>query len=142
MCAKTRKGCLFSHQLLKGRAFAIQEAITVLALVAQKFDIIADDPTYELDIKSTLTIKPKGFKIRVVPRAGKPKMYAAPTRSVIQPEPGSENVLASSKPQESTQPLYVFYGSNTGSSESFAQRIASTGSKSGMLNFIFDRFYV
>lgn len=103
----------------------------MLALVARRFDIVAEDPTYDLQIKSTLTIKPKGFRIRAIPRVGKPKLYVTPSRSVLQPEPSSDNVVRASKPQTGAQPLYVLYGSNTGSSEAFAQRVASTASKSG-----------
>ena len=48
--------------------FAMQEAQLVLAMMLQRFDIVFDDPAYQLEIKETLTIKPHGLKIRARPR--------------------------------------------------------------------------
>ena len=53
-----------------GRAFAWQEALLVMAMLLQNFDFRADDPSYDLRIKSTLTIKPEGFYMRATLRKG------------------------------------------------------------------------
>lgn len=44
-----------------GRPFAWQEALLAVAVLLQNFDFRLHDPSYELAIKSTLTIKPKDF---------------------------------------------------------------------------------
>jgi cytochrome P450/NADPH-cytochrome P450 reductase len=41
-----------------GRAFAWQHALLVLVLLLQSFDFSMYDPSYQLRIKQTLTIKP------------------------------------------------------------------------------------
>jgi len=51
-----------------GRAFAMQEATLVLAMILQRFDLAMDDQTYQLDVKETLTLKPDGFYLRFVRR--------------------------------------------------------------------------
>src|SRR5262249_209914 len=45
-----------------GRAFAWQEALLVVALMLQRFDIRHTSP-YKLVVKETLTLKPEGLKI-------------------------------------------------------------------------------
>ncbi|KAF7351739.1 Fatty acid hydroxylase [Mycena sanguinolenta] len=87
------RGCI-------GRAFAWQEVSLVMASVIQKFDLSLVDPSYTLQIKQTLTVKPKGLYIHAAPRAG---------------GGGAATGV----------PFYVLYGSNTGTSEAFAQRIAN-----------------
>ena len=98
------------------------------------------DPSYKLQIKQSLTIKPKDFHIRVSPRArtstgstrvpsGVPaaSLSAAPQTSPHE----SVNAVASAA-TAATIRLYVLYGSNTGTSESFAQKIASNALQHGM----------
>lgn len=48
------RGCI-------GRPFAWQEAILTTAMLLQTFNFRQDDPSYTLQIKQTLTIKPKDF---------------------------------------------------------------------------------
>ena len=93
-----------------------------------------DDPTYTLQLKQTLTIKPKDFYIHAIPRKDKPRIIAAPSTVISQamgiPSSGG-SLLASKNTERPGQPLYVLYGSNTGSSEAFAQRIASDAASHG-----------
>ncbi len=103
-----------------GRAFAMQEAMLVLALTLQRFDLIENDPSYQLKIKQTLTIKPEGFFIRVK-RRGNAIYRASSIAKMERPEP-TETAVHATKP---LIPLLVLYGSNAGSAESFARRMAS-----------------
>ncbi|KAJ6505385.1 fatty acid hydroxylase [Mycena sanguinolenta] len=113
------RGCI-------GRAFAWQEVILVLATVFQRFDLTAADPSYTLQLKQTLTIKPKGFHIHARRRADKPMFYATPSSTL---KVGATTTIHEGSTVPATtsalKPLYVFYGSNTGTSEAFAQRIAN-----------------
>ena len=42
-----------------GRAFALQEAQLVMAMLLQNFNFRLDDPNYEMKVKQTLTLKPE-----------------------------------------------------------------------------------
>ncbi|OSC98018.1 bifunctional P-450/NADPH-P450 reductase [Trametes coccinea BRFM310] len=118
------RGCI-------GRPFAWQEAQLALISIIQRFDLVMHDPTYELQLKQTLTIKPHNFYIHALPRKNRPRLLAAPSTSASlhRESRGSDTQdQASAVVTADTaklQPLYVLYGSNTGNSESFAQRIAS-----------------
>lgn len=62
--------CIFTliPFVVQGRPFAMQEAIMALAMILQKFNFELADPDYELEIKQTLTLKPKNFFIHAIPR--------------------------------------------------------------------------
>ncbi len=102
-----------------GRLFALQEATLVLAMVLQRFDFIDGHDT-PLRIKETLTLKPDGLFVRVRPRADRP----------VPPSAAPVPVAPVALPHHGT-PLRVLFGSNTGTAESFAQRIAESGRRSG-----------
>ncbi len=120
-----------------GRPFAMQEACLVLGLLLNKFDVFEADPSYQLQVKETLTLKPEGLFIRVKRREGtrsKPNAslsaHQATVSSTLKKETSvlsSGSVLAKGSLSEmsGTQtPLLVLYGSNGGSSEAFANKIA------------------
>jgi cytochrome P450/NADPH-cytochrome P450 reductase len=48
----------------------MQEALMAMALIVQRFELSLDDPIYILQLKSTLTMKPAGLKIRASLREG------------------------------------------------------------------------
>ena len=114
--------------------------LLVAALVFQRFDVTLDDPSYELVIKQTLTIKPKDFRIRVAPRAGRgpplPRPSTFSTRSAKSVTKSAETAGSGSvSPTEAKHPVHVMYGSNTGTSETFAQRIVNAAAARGMRLF-------
>ncbi|KAG8832855.1 hypothetical protein FRC17_000510 [Serendipita sp. 399] len=113
-----------------GRAFAWQEAIIAIATLFQRFDFVLADSEYDLRLKQTLTIKPDEFYIHAIPRSGVAPMVLG----AQQPVPKSLSPLASNTAPEHAEGrvgLNVLYGSNTGSSEAFAQRIASAAASKG-----------
>ncbi|KAG9088708.1 hypothetical protein FS749_001951, partial [Ceratobasidium sp. UAMH 11750] len=113
-----------------GRPFAWQEALIAVATIFQKFDLTPVDPSYTLQLKQTLTLKPKDFKFYAIPRKGAPSfsVATASTQSTTGAEPGKDVVGTSG---DSRSPMYVFYGSNTGSCEGFAQNVASEAASKG-----------
>ncbi|KZT69908.1 cytochrome P450 [Daedalea quercina L-15889] len=133
----------FGMRACIGRAFAWQEMMLTAALIVQRFDVTMDDPSYELVIKQTLTIKPRDFRIRVAPRRDKgapvprPATFT-PRASAFRGAAGSTSTTgsASAGGGAARQPVYVLYGSNTGTSETFAQRVvngaAARGFRAGM----------
>ncbi len=119
-----------------GRPFAMQEAQLVLAMMLQRFDIVMDDPSYQLEIAETLTIKPHGLKIRARSRqpggtggtGGFAMRSAVPgvTQKLVR-DPAADQV----KLPDDAPKLLVLYGSNTGSCEMFARRIAADAPRQG-----------
>ncbi len=104
-----------------GRQFAMQEATLVLAMMLQRFELV-DAHDYQLKVKETLTLKPDGLTIRVRRRA--PVELVETT-----PEP-ADTVAATPRAHHGT-PLRVLFGSNSGSSEAFARRIATDAERRG-----------
>ncbi|QRN97958.1 cytochrome P450 [Archangium violaceum] len=117
-----QRGCI-------GRPFAMQEAVLVLAMLLQRFKLI-DHTRYQLHIKETLTLKPEGFRMRVRVRddAERTVVDLRPVTPVTAPE---KPTWTSGPVARHGTPLLVLYGSNTGSSEAFAQRIASDAAVQG-----------
>ncbi|GAA5134781.1 bifunctional cytochrome P450/NADPH--P450 reductase [Pseudonocardia adelaidensis] len=109
-----------------GRGFALQEAQLFLAMLLQRFDLEPADPAYELVIHETLTMKPEGFTMRV--RRRPVAIVDAGVRSA-----GDE--AAAERPEPAVTgngvPIRVLYGSNSGTSEAFAQRIANDARRRG-----------
>ncbi|KAI0085847.1 cytochrome P450 [Irpex rosettiformis] len=118
------RGCI-------GRPFAWQEAQMVIVHIIQRFDIVMDDPTYDLKLKQTLTIKPKDFYIHAIPRKDKAAVVATPSSTLLRDRSNQVSRPISIADSETRKPLYVLYGSNTGNSEAFAQRITSEAGAHG-----------
>ncbi|TFK90994.1 bifunctional P-450/NADPH-P450 reductase [Polyporus arcularius HHB13444] len=121
------RGCI-------GRPFAWQEAQITLVTIMQRFDLVLHDPTYELELKQTLTIKPHNLYIHALPRKDKPRLLATPSTTLISGDSSRERASSGATvagDAASLHPLYVLYGSNTGSSEAFAQRLASAAASHG-----------
>ena len=113
-----------------GRSFAMQEAILILSMLLQRFDISEANPNYELKIAESLTVKPDGLYIKAKRREHKIVTNNLPL----------EAKLTKTKPsivnKKEQTPLLVLYGSNMGSSENFAQQIAADASQFGFKSTI------
>ncbi|KAJ4289342.1 hypothetical protein N0V88_007093 [Collariella sp. IMI 366227] len=115
-----------------GRPFAWQEAIIVMAVLLQNFDFVLDNPSYEFKIKQTLTTKPKDFYMRAVLRHEQTPTELEHRLS------GGRTSRTNSKATATTtagakqgKPMSIFYGSNTGTCESLAQRLATDAASHG-----------
>ncbi len=109
-----------------GRQFAIQEAVLVLGMILQRFQLF-DHTDYQLNIKETLSLKPHDFRIKVRPR---PEAFrgTGPVAGADMPEPQTGKTAMRAK---HGTPLYVLYGSNLGTSEGFAMQMAQMGEVNG-----------
>ena len=115
------RGCI-------GRPFAWQEAVLVTAMVLQYFNFELEDPAYNLQIKATLTIKPKDFLMKASLREGwtATKIEQSLSGSIRSEAPTKKDRTAVGKQEKAEgKPFTVLYGSNSGTCESFAQALAA-----------------
>lgn len=114
----------FGQRACIGRRFAMQEALLMLATALHRFDFVGD-PSYQLAVKETLTLKPEGLTLKVkrrVPRTAPEAHHGAPVEA--QEAPKQRNAA-------SQRALRVLYGSNMGASEGFARQMASFAEERG-----------
>jgi cytochrome P450/NADPH-cytochrome P450 reductase len=114
-----------------GRPFAMQEALLVLSMILRRFDLVFDDPSYELKVKETLTLKPDGFRVRARRRDGSPFRLRSAVPSAPQKALQPASAPGPTRAAGTLTPLLVLFGSNTGSGEAFAQRIGSDAPSHG-----------
>jgi cytochrome P450/NADPH-cytochrome P450 reductase len=123
-----------------GRPFAWQEMILGLAVLVQNFNFVMDNPSYTLHVAQTLTVKPKDFYVRAIPRDGlTPAQMEArlagayhgagvaskPNRAKSSPAANEEAEV------ETGKKVAIYYGSNSGTCEFMAQRLASDSAVHG-----------
>jgi cytochrome P450 / NADPH-cytochrome P450 reductase len=112
-----------------GRGFAMHEAALALGMILQRFKLI-DVNRYQMVLKETLTIKPDGFKIKVRPRTERDRgAYAGRTASASVVSAATAP-RARARPGHNT-PLLVLYGSNLGTAEELATRVADLAEVNG-----------
>ncbi|KAK6531769.1 hypothetical protein TWF694_002938 [Orbilia ellipsospora] len=120
-----------------GRPFAWQEMLLVLATLFQNFDFHMADSGYKLAIKQNLTIKPKDFYMKARLRHGLTPIslqHALGGGQAAGPDvtkAGLKDGVVEEQDDSSKKPMYIFYGSNTGTCEAFSARLAREASSHG-----------
>src|SRR6202158_2797465 len=113
-----------------GRGFAMHEAALAIGMILQRFKLI-DVNRYQMVLKETLTIKPVGFRIKVRPRADKDRgAYAGRVTTTAAASTAAPAPRARTRPGHNT-PLLVLYGSNLGTAEELATRVADLAEVNG-----------
>ncbi|KAI0376191.1 cytochrome P450 [Hypomontagnella monticulosa] len=116
-----------------GSGFAQQEMLINIAMVLQRFQIEKADPNYKLTIKSTLSVKPGNFKMRVRRRPGRTLMTGipggAPAESARRHREQHDKV---NQPKLGDKRVTVFFAGNTGTCESLAQSLAKDAPDYGL----------
>lgn len=124
------RGCI-------GRPFAWQETILTVAMLLQNFNFRFDDPSYQLQIKQTLTIKPKDFFMRATLRDNvdpiqlEKMLHVDVSAETVTLEKGTKTGVSATA--LSKKPLTILYGSNAGTCEALAQTLARVASSRGYL---------
>lgn len=113
-----------------GRAFAWQEAVLVMALILQNFDLRLEDPNYEMKVKQSLTVKPKDFFIRASLREGITPTVLLQTLSGEHGTNGvhqghDEAINGNGVDPHGAASLTILYGSNTGTCQALAQKLSA-----------------
>jgi cytochrome P450/NADPH-cytochrome P450 reductase len=114
-----------------GRGFAMHEAALAIGMILQRFKLI-DHNRYQMHLKETLTIKPDGFKIKVRARTDKDRTID-PARVGTTPAaaaPATGAAAGRVRPGHNT-PLLILYGSNLGTAEDLAHRVADLAEVNG-----------
>jgi cytochrome P450/NADPH-cytochrome P450 reductase len=116
-----------------GRPFAWQEALLVLAMLLQNFNFTMDDSSYQLQIKQTLTIKPKDFHMRAHLRNGvsATSLERALISATLNEPPAKAGQQVRKNNAAKGKPMAIYYGSNTGTCEALANRLASDAANHG-----------
>ncbi|OHF03048.1 cytochrome P450 [Colletotrichum orchidophilum] len=123
------RGCI-------GRPFAWQEALLVMVMLLQNFNFVLD-PNYSFGIKQTLTIKPKDMHMRAILRDNlTPTTLERRLAGLAEPEKHAEQAkangaAAAAAEGETGMPMTILYGSNSGTCEALAQRVASDAASHG-----------
>ena len=112
-----------------GRGFAMHEAALAIGMILQRFRLI-DTHRYQMHLKETLTIKPDGFKIKVRPRDDKERGAFAGRAAAAAAASNAAAPQARTRPGHNT-PLLVLYGSNLGTAEELATRVADLAEVNG-----------
>ena len=110
-----------------GRGFAMHEAALAIGMILQRFRLL-DHNRYQMVLKETLTIKPDGFKIKVRPRAAAER--TAMSGRSAQHASAAVTAAPVARPGHNT-PLLVLYGSNLGTAEELATRMADLAQVNG-----------
>jgi cytochrome P450/NADPH-cytochrome P450 reductase len=121
------RGCI-------GRPFAWQEALLVMAILLQNFNFSMEDASYQLQIKQTLTIKPKDFFMRAHLRNGISATSlerSLSSATVNDPPPANGAPGVRKEMTNKGKPMAIYYGSNTGTCEALANRLASDAANHG-----------
>ncbi|EPE27540.1 Cytochrome P450 [Glarea lozoyensis ATCC 20868] len=123
------RGCI-------GRGFAWQEMLMNVALVLQRFQIEKADPNYKLELKSTLTIKPWNWRMKVRRRPGKALMTGIPggipSEVAQKSKATSENAQDSTGSEAKAAKFTIFFGGNAGTCEGMAQDLQSRAQAHGL----------
>ncbi|KAK8119359.1 Bifunctional P-450:NADPH-P450 reductase [Apiospora kogelbergensis] len=126
-----------------GRPFAWQEMILALAVLLQNFNLVMHNPSYTLSIAQGLTIKPKDFHVRAISREGLTPaqlearlagVYSGGGSTSPSPTGSSSNGVAGidkNVAQSMGRKIAIYYGSNSGTCEFMAQRLASAAQVHG-----------
>ncbi|KAH7318103.1 cytochrome P450 [Stachybotrys elegans] len=117
-----------------GRPFAWQEALLVMAMLLQNFDFELEGG-YQFDIHQTITIKPKGLRMKARLRDGLTPTQLERRLAGLSPGqtaavPG-KTVAPAAAGGADGEPLTILYGSNSGTCEALAQRIATDATSHG-----------
>lgn len=109
-----------------GRQFAMTEATLAVAMILQQYKLTLH-PEYKFGLNQTITLRPLDVKVKLEKRTDKERYHLQPTFE--------QNTLAAVQKTagvvEHHTPFLVLYGSNMGSSEDLAIRVAKDAEKYG-----------
>ena len=112
-----------------GRQFAMQEAVLVIGMILQRFELI-DHQNWQFKIKESMSIKPDGIRMKVRLRKDIQRSNLVPGSAPDSTTAAGGLSDAPKRPSHGT-PALVLYGSNLGTTEDFARDLARTAELNG-----------
>jgi cytochrome P450 / NADPH-cytochrome P450 reductase len=103
-------------------------------MILQNFNLRLEDPSYQLAIKQTLTLKPHNLFMRATLRQGLDAISLEKNLfgGLASQELKKQQRLDVKVPQKSVgKPMSIFYGSNSGTCEGLAQSLAGAANAHG-----------
>jgi cytochrome P450/NADPH-cytochrome P450 reductase len=113
-----------------GSQFALQESVLALGMALQRFKFV-DHTNYQLKVKETLTLKPDDFRIRLKKRSVEDRSLA--TQTITDVVERKQNTSTTQLTTDHETPLLVLHGSNMGTAQQIAARLAEEGESVGFV---------
>lgn len=108
----------------------MQEAIMATAMLMQKFDFTLVDPNWQMKVKQTATLKPRDLFMHAKLRPGGDVLSLQ--RDLFHGVSSAASTLYQKEEQTGElQPMSIFFGSNTGTCEGLAERLATSALQRG-----------
>ena len=116
-----------------GRPFAWQEALLTTATLLQTFRFTKANPSYTLQIKSSLTVKPHDFYMKAHVRDPEFLDHAGGLAGEKTAKSHAKKASAAEANVDTSKmkPLHILFGSNTGTCEAIAQNLAGAATGHG-----------
>lgn len=113
-----------------GSQFALQESVLAIGMALQRFKFV-DHTNYQLEVKETLTLKPNDFRLRLKKRTAEDRVLA-PQKSP-KADDRATKTEATNLTSDHATPLLILHGSNMGSAQQVAARLAEEGESVGFV---------
>lgn len=101
-----------------------------MAIIVQNFSFALVDKNYKLKIKETLTMKPENLTVYATPRPGREQFNMSLSPNAFCPDIPTQDFVGTGSRSSIFRHATVVYGSNTGTCEALARRIAAELKKS------------
>ncbi|MFT5794872.1 MAG: cytochrome P450/NADPH-cytochrome P450 reductase [Saprospiraceae bacterium] len=111
-----------------GSQFALQESVLALGMALQRFKFV-DHTNYQLKVKETLTLKPDDFRLRLRKRSAADRNPSPQKITEISEQ--AQSTSATQIASDHGTPLLVLHGSNMGTAQQIAARLAEEGESVG-----------
>ncbi|MCT9089030.1 cytochrome P450 [Streptomyces sp. ASQP_92] len=121
-----------------GRQFALHEATMLLALLAHRYRFV-DSGDYRLRIKETLTLKPEGFTLSLIPRTPADRALnriALPGAATAQASEAARSMPELPSRVRQGTGLLLLHGTNYGTCREFAEGLAAEAAALGVATHI------
>ncbi len=112
-----------------GRQFAMQEAVLVVGMILQRFELV-DHENWQFKIKESMSIKPDGLRMKVRMRKDVKRSNLVPG-SAGDTGAGASGLTDTAKRPSHGTPALILYGSNLGTTEDYARTLARTADLNG-----------
>ena len=104
-----------------GSQFALQESVLALGMALQRFKFI-DHTNYQLEVKEALTLKPNDFRLKLKKRSAADR--AVPSAAIVDAADKTDLEPGAQLQSDHATALLVLHGSNMGSAQQVASRLA------------------